>query len=213
MSRTNHNPKPPPKKPDPATPSEDDKFLPDAKRHALLDVISGELAGAHCEADFEVLGHKYRLRTLDPQEEAWADRYVDGQNFYQTAKNRRAPYVAAALVGVYGPDSETKEERLFRVDELFTPSDDMPDIQRALIDSNSEFYATWLRDEVLKWLVAKDKHGPYVQQLYARFLELEQMRNEALENLDPLSRGRDGKLSSTSLLGKASSSTTPASNE
>jgi hypothetical protein len=176
--------------------------IPAAKRHKLLGIIDGELRGAHTKDTFEVLGHKYVLRTLDPVEEAWADSYVNGENFYQTARNRRAPYVAAALKAI----DDTP------VEELFTPPDDLPEMQRELIDSSEEFRATWLRDEVLKWLVSKDKHGPYVQMLYHCYLEVDTKRGEAFDNLDPLSKSRrTGGQSNTSSPEKESSSPTQAS--
>lgn len=175
--------------------------IPTAKRHALLDIIGKELAGAHHEKVFEVLGHKYAMRTLDPQEESWADSYVRGDNFYQTARNRRAPYVAAAIQAIDGVAVET----------LFTFPDTASDLEAKLFSSSPEYRRAWHREQVLTWLVDRDKHGPFVQHLYQSYLEIDGQRTEALENLDPLLKTtRTGGSSNTSSLEKESSSQIPA---
>ena len=190
----------------------DNKFdrIPTAKRHKLLDTISDGLRGAHVTRVFKVLGFKYRMKTLDPHEESWADGYVEGQNFYQTARSRRAPYVAASITHIGEMDTADKE--LTPRAKLFDVPDDMPDLQRDLIEGNEEFHEAWLREEMLKWLIEKDKHGPFVQELYRCYIEIEDDRAKALENLDPLSKKTPtGGSSDTSSQEKESSSATQVS--
>jgi hypothetical protein len=88
----------------------------------------------------------------------------------------------------------------------------MPDLQRDLIEGNEEFHEAWLREEMLKWLIEKDKHGPFVQELYRCYIEIEDDRAKALENLDPLSKKTPtGGSSDTSSQEKESSSATQVS--
>ena len=173
-------------------------------RHKLLDIIDNELGGAHTAEDFKVLNHTYRLRSLDPEDEEWADANVKGDNFYQTARSRRAPYVAAALVAMDGVP----------VEKIFTPPADMPELQRKMYDEEPKFRKMWIAEQVLAWLMNPKKHGPFVQELYGHYLTLEEKRVEALRKLDPLlAKTRTGGSSDTSSPEKESSSPTPASNE
>jgi len=165
------------------------RILPRKKKHKLLAAIDSKLKGAHVVDEVEVLGDKYKMRTLDPSEEAWADQHVRGDNFYQTARNRRAPYVAASLIALWEePDEENPEGRWVPVEELFAPdTDDLEKYEEMLLQDET-LHSNWIRSEVFEWLTDKDKHGPYVQELFAFYITLENRRNEALEHLDPLSR-------------------------
>ena len=191
----------------------DENKIPDAIRHELLDVIDTELNGCHFSQPFEVLGKWYTLRTLDPAEEAWADALVDGDTLYQTARNRRAPYVAAALVGI-----GRSEDKIVPVEELFKAPDDLPEIQLFLLREEEKYEAAWRRLEVLKWLADKNKHGPYVEELYSSYLEVHEKRTLALRAIDPLSEtpeaeaseSSDGTSSDTSLPEKEFLSPIPA---
>lgn len=180
-----------------------DEKKPTAKRHRLLDIIDNELQGAHHSKTYEVLGHSYTLRTLDPDDEAWADGNVTGDNFYQTARNRRIPYIAAAIVAIDGTS----------VEQLFLPPTDMPEIERRLYDESSAYKKVWLREQALTWLRDVHKHGPYVQELYGHVLDLESERGEALRKLDPLrAKTPDGGSSDMSSPEKESVLPTPVSN-
>ena len=164
------------------------KMLP-SKKHKLLKAIDSKLRGAHVEDEVTVLGTKYKMRTLDPSEESWADQLVTGENFYQTARNRRAPYVAASMLAIWqDPTEDEPEGKWVTVEDLFAPDkEELEDYQVTLLE-NPKFFSNWIRTEVFEWLTDKDKHGPYVQELYTFYISLENRRNEALENLDPLSK-------------------------
>ena len=165
--------------------------IPRKKKHKLLKAIDSRLKGAHVIDEVTVLGVRYKMRTLDPSEETWADSYVAGENFYQTARARRAPYVAASLLAIWDDErAEVNEDGdgWVPVTELFAAStDELEPYQQTLLE-NEVFHANWTRTEVLAWLTDEDKHGPFVQQLFSFYIELENRRNEALENLDPLSK-------------------------
>ena len=75
---------------------------PRAKPHPLREQIAAQIQGAQIEDTFSIAGRRYTLRTLWPFEETWADGLITGANFYQTGRNRRAPYVAASLQAIDG---------------------------------------------------------------------------------------------------------------
>jgi len=167
---------------------------PKAKRHPVLDDIKNELTGCHVHDIFEVSGRKYELRTLTPLEESWADGFVDGQNFYQTGRNRRAPYVAAALVSIDG----------VAMTELFVfPTDEASEGMNELMKDKA-FADGWRRREALDWLTQSSQPS-VLDELWACYLELSERRNKALETVGPLSkRTPTGESSPTSLPVKAS---------
>ena len=166
------------------------RLIPRKKKHKLLEAIDAKLRGAHVIDEVTVTGDRFQMRTLDPTAESWADLQVRGENFYQTARNRRAPYVAASLVAMWDDgDPETDEgPRWVPVEEIFAPDEDELETYQQTLLENEPFHANWVRSEVMEWLTDKDKHGPYVQELFSFYISLEDRRNEALENLDPLSK-------------------------
>jgi hypothetical protein len=168
--------------------------MPKAKRHDVLDALAAELRGCNTTKEFEIAGHKYGLRTLTPREEGLADGYVTGANFYQTGRNRRGPYVAAALDSIDGVS----------IKELFQRPDDEEETMEALLDSDVDFEDNWRIGEVLRWLVANVPPA-VLSELWQCYQELERQRNEALEGIGPLStRDLTGESSLMSALVKGS---------
>ena len=159
---------------------------PRAKAHPLLDSLGAQLTGTQTSDTFEVSGHKYTLRTLTPLEESWADGFVGGENLYQAGRNRRAPYVAAALEGVDGTS----------VRELFVLPENTPEDMRETYGKSPEAYADWRKREVLRW-VREVMPPPVLGELWTAYQELEGRRTEALEKIGPLSKR---SLSTASLL-------------
>jgi hypothetical protein len=149
---------------------------PRAKVHPLRAQIGQELRGCQSQEDFVVCGRTYTLRTLWPVEEEWADSLVDGSTIYQAGRNRRAPYVAAALVAVDGVP----------VQELFQLPDDTPDELRNLYLSAPDALVSWRRSEVFRWL-KEEVQPPVLAELWGSYQVLEERRREALEKIGPLS--------------------------
>ena len=168
---------------------------PRAKEHPLLKQLTGELRGCAMSETFDVAGHKYTLRSLSPLEESWADGHVDGQNLYQAGRNRRAPYVAAALEAIDGVN----------VRELFAlPETGIEPAVREVYLNNDMFLTDWRRGQVLRF-VAEDLQPEVLMQLWNSYLELAGRREEALEKLGPLSKRTSiGESSVTSSVAKAS---------
>jgi hypothetical protein len=167
---------------------------PKANQHPLLQQLSAQLHGTEAQEAFTISGHTYTLRTLTPFEESWADGFVDGANFYQTGRNRRAPYVAAALMTI---DNVS-------VKELFQLPDDADAETKQLVQASSVLEDDWRRREVLRWLVVSIP-SPVLAELWTSYQTLEVKRNESLEKIGPLSATTaSGESSLTSLLANKS---------
>lgn len=168
--------------------------MPTAKKHAVLEQLARELRGARTQETFEVYGRKYTLQCLDPGQESWADGFVTGQSLYQTGRNRRAPYVAAALLAVEG----TPIKELFQL-----PPDTEQAMREMLQQADGVLEGEWRRQQVLKWLVT-DLSPPVLDALWDNYLTLVEKQKEALDALHPSLRTATGAPSATSSQEKAS---------
>lgn len=170
---------------------------PKAEEHPLLRDLEVQMGGAQIRDTIEVVGRKYTLETLWPWEESWADGYVGGINFYQTGRNRRVPYVAAALRAIDGVS----------VAELFKLPDSTPQEMRDQFDKSPELLAAWRRDAIFQRLSGDRPllSPPVLGELWTFYQELEERRNASLEKIGPLSKRADaGQSSPTSSPAKAS---------
>jgi hypothetical protein len=186
--------------------------LPKAKRHKAVTNLSQRLKGCHKTGQIDLYGVRYVLRTIDPSEEDWTLPFVKGDDFYSTAKSKRGPTVAAAIVG-WGDIDEDGNAEIVPIEDLFEVPEDMPEATMKLIKGSKRFERNWRRAEVLRWLSEPENHEMLTAQLYDRYLELDKERNEALVALDPLrKKAPTGQSSATSSPEKESSSPTLASN-
>ncbi|APU88889.1 hypothetical protein Rctr197k_069 [Virus Rctr197k] len=170
---------------------------PQAEEDPLLRDLETQMAGTQIRDTTTVCGHVYELETLWPHEESWADGYVAGQNFYQTGRNRRLPYIAAALRSIDGKSMSV----------LFKLPAETPQEMRDQFAKNPELLASWRREQVFMRLGgARPMLPPAVlSELWVFYQELEERRRAALEKIGPLStRGDDGVSSPTSSQEKAS---------
>ena len=127
------------------------QILPDAELDPVLDAIDAELRGCHKTTEpIEAFGGWYVLRTLDPEEEGWADEFTSGEQWWQVAKSTRAPRLAAALVSI-----GKSKEGLKPIEACFKIPKVMTDEQRALFENNPVVEQNWRRRMALKWLVKK----------------------------------------------------------
>lgn len=170
---------------------------PRAEEHPLVGDIERQMSGAQVRDATMVCGRRYELETLWPHEESWADGYVSGTNFYQTGRNRRIPYVAAALRSVDGVS----------VEELFKLPASAPAEMKEEAAQNPALLTSWRREQIVLRL-GGDK--PWLQpsvvaELWLFYQELEQRRASVLEKIGPLStRVSDGASSPTSSPAKVS---------
>jgi hypothetical protein len=165
-----------------------------AEQHPLLAKLKDQLRGVEVTEKFLIAGTEYTLHTLTPYEESWADGFVDGQNFYQTGRNRRAPYVAASLDAISG----------ISIKELFKMPADMPQDTKDVLGASPVFEDDWRRREVLRWIV-ENVPPAVLAELWTSYQTIDGKRTESLEKIGPLSaRTPSGESSLTSLLGSRS---------
>jgi len=170
---------------------------PAAEEHPLVKDLETQMSGAQIRDVTTICSRRYELETLWPYEEAWADGFVGGVNFYQTGRNRRLPYIAASLRAIDGVP----------VEELFKLPASTPAEMKEQFAKNPELVVAWRREQVLArmsgskpWLAPE-----VVAELWLFYQELEQRRRGVLEKIGPLStRADDGQSSPSSLPAKAS---------
>lgn len=162
---------------------------PKAKDHPLLQDLAKQVEGCEIRGDFQICGHTYTLETLGQEEEYWADQYVVGGTLYQTGRNRRVPYVAAALRAIDGT----------AVEELFRP-DDMPEEMRKAFAEDDGLVRRWRREAILNRIQDPERpifSPPVLNELWVSYQTLVGRREAALEKIGPLSpKGTDTSASS-----------------
>lgn len=141
-----------------------------AKRSAVLEALKSELKRGFIDKEVVVSGHKFKLHTLNEDEETWADSLTRSNNVMATFSSRRAPRLAAAISEIDGS----------KVEELFLYPDDMPPEIKKGFDENPVSKRYWLRDQMLYFL-AEDSNRPFISELYDNFEKLEAERDEAIK--------------------------------
>ena len=170
---------------------------PKADEDPLIQDLAVQMAGTQIRDATTICGHQYELETLWPHEESWADGYVGGGNFYQTGRNRRLPYLAAALRAIDGKP----------ISVLFKLPASTPAEMREQFEKNPELVAAWRRDQIFQRLGGSNPmlSPAVVAELWIFYQELEERRRAALEKIGPLStRGDVGVSSPSSSQEKAS---------
>jgi hypothetical protein len=143
-----------------------------AKRSNVLNAIKQEISKGFIERDYEVNGHKYKLRTLNEDDEVWADSYMRITTPAAILSSRKAPRLAVAIVSI---DGESKEQ-------LFALPDDMPKEDRDALKDNQVQYKYWLNGQMLYFL-SEEGNRPYINDLWDKYNELEKEREEAIKKL------------------------------
>jgi hypothetical protein len=156
----------------------------------MLRDLEVQMGGAQIRDTVETCGHKYTLETLWPWEESWADGYVNGINFYQTGRNRRTPYIAAALRAIDGVS----------VSELFKLPANTPQEMLDTFEKQPDLLAAWRRDAVFQRISGPQPllSPPVLAEIWIFYQELEERRNASLEKIGPLSKRADDGVSSPS---------------
>lgn len=153
--------------------------MPDAPDHPMLAALMTQMSGQQIVKTVEVFGVKYELSTLWPYEEAWADSLVEGMSAYQTARNRRFPYLAASIRSING----------VTVREMFRLPDDTPEGVRRALEETPEAMTGWRRLQLYRRLAGAPPLlvPPAVAALWVEYNGLEDMRAASLEKLAPFS--------------------------
>jgi hypothetical protein len=143
-----------------------------ANYHAVLETLKKDLAKGFLEDEVTVRGFKFKLHTLNEDEETWADSYIRSTTPVALLNSRKAPRLAASISAINGVP----------VTELFTYPDDMPKEVRQGLDDNPIQRRFWIREQMLYFL-AEDAMRPFINELYEHLSKLEAKRDEAIKEV------------------------------
>lgn len=141
-----------------------------AKKHPVLQALKQELAKGFIEDEFTISNHKFKLHTLNEDEETWSDSFVRPVSLTAAISSRKAPRLACSISALDGVP----------VDQLFQYPDDMKEDERKAMDENAVAKRYWVRDQMLYFL-AEESFRPFINELAEKFNELEKRREEALK--------------------------------
>jgi hypothetical protein len=142
-----------------------------AKRHSLLENLKRDLSKGFVEKEVTIDGHRYRLHTLNEEEESWVDAHVPMNATIASFTQKRAPRVAVALTHI---DS-------LATHELFTYPDSMSKEQKDVLENDQESKKLWLREQVLLFICEEGNRG-FVNKLNDELLTMEKsLVKEAVE--------------------------------
>lgn len=142
-----------------------------AKRHSFLDTLKKDLARGMIEKEATVGGHKYRMHTLNEEEETWVDAHVSADTTLAFVSGRMAPRVAAAVTHIDG----------MAVGEMFSYPDDMPEDARKSLDNNPLDKKLWVRAQLLLFF-AEESNRDFIRQLNDAYLEMQKAIREEVKD-------------------------------
>jgi len=143
-----------------------------AKKHSVLETLKKELSRGFLEREYTVSGHKFKLHTLNEEEESWADGFTRSTTVMASITSRKAPRLAVAISAIDD----------IPVDKLFDYPDDMPKEVQVELNTNNIARKYWIRDQVL-YFFAEDSNRAFIVDLFDKLAELEKERDEALKVL------------------------------
>ena len=135
----------------------------------LLADLQKELQGEVIEEVFDVGSHKYTMRLLNEAENSWVYSHLEMGSEVGMAMSIRLPQLAAGIRAIDGVSKEELFESAFL---------SLPDAQKMLLLSSAgskkmAFYNNRFLDVISQWT------PKVVQELYTKWLELENRRTEA----------------------------------
>lgn len=143
-----------------------------SKRNKILEDLKLDLLKGRREREVVALGRKFKMHTLNEDEESWADSYIRATSTMAILSTKKAPTVAAAISEVEGQP----------VAALFEYPDDMPKEVKDMLDKNPIQRSYWIREQMLMFLV-EDSNRKFVNVLYSAYEEMLAERDEALSQI------------------------------
>jgi small-conductance mechanosensitive channel len=140
-----------------------------SKRNKILEDLKVDLLKGRRERDVLALGRKFKLHTLNEDEESWADSYIRATSTMAIISTKKAPALAAAISEVEGTP----------VGALFDYPEDMPKEVKEALDKNQIQRAYWVREQMLMFLV-EESNRKFINVLYSSFEEMLAERDEAM---------------------------------
>lgn len=143
-----------------------------AKMHSVLETLKRDLSKGYLEKEITVRGCKFKLHTLNEDEETWADGYTRTSTALAMITSSKAPKLAASIAAVNDVP----------VAELFSYPDDMPKEVKRGFDDNPIQKKYWVREQMLYFL-CEDANRLFINELYKAMSELEEEREKAAEQV------------------------------
>ena len=143
-----------------------------AKPNKILQDFFDDVKVGFIEDTFELRGKTWTIRTPTPDEESWADRYVQADTALAFVSTQRISRLAVAIKSINGVS----------IDGLYSYPDDMPTETRKLMDSDPDRKRYWLYGQLMASL-ASDVPPPVVKQLWDRYDALIDRQTKALSEV------------------------------
>jgi hypothetical protein len=137
--------------------------------NSILNTLKSDLNKGEVEEEFDMLGHKWKVRVLDADARSWAFQFVNDNNVIAYGESLKAPQLAAALQAVDG----------IPVDELFQYPEDMKKEDKDLLSSNPLKKKYWVRNQLMLWIV-ENLDPTITNQVHKRYVKLAERRDAAL---------------------------------
>jgi len=172
-----------------------------AKRHQILEDIATQTKGVEISETVTMAGHKYLLRTLNADEEVWADGYISSSSPMAAMTSMKLPTLAAAIRAI---DDVS-------IDKLFEFPDNDREANEMFHTQSSWHKRYWEMQQMLLWL--GDRPQPLVIELYKAYVALTDRRDVSWDELKKSSARIPGGVSKvTSSPERESSRATQMSN-
>lgn len=143
-----------------------------SKRNKILEDLKQDLLKGRREKEVTLFGRRFKLATLNEDEESWADSYIRSTSTMAIISTKKAPALAVAIREIEGQP----------VSSLFDYPEDMPAEVRAVLDKNQIQRSYWVREQMLMFL-AEDSNRKFVTSLYDAYEELLRESDEAMGKL------------------------------
>jgi hypothetical protein len=142
-----------------------------AKRHQVLEDITTQIKGVEISDSITVAGHKYLLRTLNSDEEVWADGYISSSSAMAAVTSMKLPTLAAAIRAIDGIKSE----------DMFEFSENMKENDKAYHGQSTWHLHYWQMSQMLLWLGGQD--NSLIIELWKFYIGLTERRDTSWEEL------------------------------
>lgn len=140
-----------------------------AKPNKALKDFFAEVSVGFLEDTFELRGHKWTVRTPTPDEEAWADKYVQADTAMSFVSTQRLARLAVSIKSIDGNLLESMYDY---------PEDISSDDRKLLTQPERKRY--WVYAQFMASLSA-DVPPPVIRELWDKYEVLMKRQDEALK--------------------------------
>lgn len=141
-----------------------------AKPNKVLQDFFDEVSVGFIEDTFKLRGKKWTIRTPTPDEEAWADRYIQPDSALSYIATQR---ISRLAVGIKSIDDVP-------LADLYSYPDDMTAEVRKTLDGDPDRKRYWLYSQLMASLAA-DVPPPIIKKLWEKYDALMSRQSKALD--------------------------------